>query len=107
MSAGSGLSFSIVWQKNRRAGWTTLIPICHEGQTYMFGYEAPTGKAKVWRLDSQGEGLTRTVNRPMQLDWTAFTTWSTPSGGKVLGYKIRNGLATSFALDSSRLYNVL
>lgn len=97
---GDSLSFSTVWQKTKRAGWTTLIPVAQEGASYMFGYEAPTGTARVWKLDSQGEGFSRTADRPMQLDWTAFTTWSTPNGAKLLGYKIRNGLATSFALDT-------
>ena len=67
----------------------------------MFGYEAPTGRAKIWRLDSQGKGFTKTADRPMQLDWTAFTTWSTSSGSKLLGYKIRSGLATTFVFDAN------
>ena len=97
----SALNFSIAWEQKRLAGWTTLLPMVHQGQNYMFGYEAPTGEAKIWRLDSHGQGFSKTGDKSMQKDWTAFAAWYTPSGAKMLGYKIRNGKRKAFSVDAN------
>jgi hypothetical protein len=98
--SGDDVYFKEVWTGTRNRDWTTLVPIVDTDHKYLLGYRATSGKAKIWELDSHGQGPSLSSSMTMQTDWSAFTPWQTPAGGKLLAYKMRSGTVRSFRLEA-------
>lgn len=82
-----------VWNKKRRAGWTHLSLLMHQGARYIFGYNAVKGDARILKIKPNGAGIEGGAELDWKPGWTAITPYHDGGLAHILLYRATDGLA--------------
>lgn len=89
-----------VWNVSRRAGWTHLSLLKHQGALHVFGYDSVTGDARLWRIKSGGGGLEGGAQLDWKPGWTAITPYLDNGNAHLLLYRASDGLSRKIKLKA-------
>lgn len=97
-ASDGSITRSKVWEKSKRAGWTHLSLLQHQGSRYLLGYNAANGDGRLWKIKSGGTGLEKIKSLNWQKGWTSLTPYYHNGKAHVLLYRAQDGLSRKIRL---------